>query len=268
MFPFSGYAAKAGMGFFKRIYARFLLRNAVVRSDRLIAVSEATRAEIHAHVRWKGDRKKKISVIRHYIDPVFKKTGGGPAVSLGRYLLYVGNVKPHKNIVGILGALRLTIRNNAGIKLVIAGKKDGFITGMKDWDRQLDLLGIREKVTFTGALPDRELVSLYSHALALVFPSFYEGFGYPPLEAMACGCPVVAADIPPLRETCGNAAVYANPFSVTGIANGIKKALDGKNRKKLVILGKKNVLRFGKKEVTEKYGKFLDSLLKTENEDV
>lgn len=270
LFPFSRFAAKAGMGFLKRAYARFLLKNAAVRTDRVIAVSKATRDELKIYVPAARKIPGRIDVIPHFADPVFgrrKKGAKMPKIIPGagkRYLLYVGNIKPHKNIRGILGAFGMVLKKDPGLKLVIAGKKDGFITGMKDWDVLIDRLGIRDKVLFTGNLPDSELIALYGGALGLVFPSFYEGFGFPPLEAMACGCPVVASDIPPLRETCGDAAIYVNPFSIPDIARGIEKILDGKNRKKTATAGYRNVKRFAKADIVRKYNRFLDSLMNTE----
>jgi glycosyltransferase involved in cell wall biosynthesis len=267
LFPFSPYAGKAGMNFLKRSYARFLLKNAVNRSDRLIAVSGATLAEMK---KLSGPTAKNTSVIHHYIDPAFRrsKTAGRLPKEIsrkgGKYLLYVGNVKPHKNILGILGAFSRIGKEVPKLKLVIAGKKDGFITGMKNWDRLLDKLELRDRVIFTGILSDIELVALYNHAQALVFPSFYEGFGYPPLEAMACGCPSVVSRIPPLKETCGAAAVYVDPASVTGIADGIARVLDPSVRAKLARLGGANLKRFSAKSVFRKYDIFLDSLKRTE----
>jgi glycosyltransferase involved in cell wall biosynthesis len=102
------------------------------------------------------------------------------------YLLFVGNVKPHKNLVGLLRAFAL-LHEEIPHDLLLVGRRHGFIHGSPEVEEQAARLGGR--VRFTGWLEDREVKRLFAHADALVFPSFYEGFGLPPLEAMACGCP-------------------------------------------------------------------------------
>jgi len=92
-----------------------------------------------------------------------------------------------------------------------------------------------EKIEFKGYLDESELFELYRRASLFVFPSFYEGFGFPPLEAMACGCPVIASQTPSLMEVCGDAAYYVDPYDVEGIAEGIFRVLSDEGLRESLI---------------------------------
>jgi glycosyltransferase involved in cell wall biosynthesis len=143
-----------------------------------------------------------------------------------RFILYVGNVKPHKNIQGILKAFSIMKSKGYQEKLVIVGRKENFLNGINNLNSILDELKITNEVIFTGYMSDVDLPYIYNLAKVFVFPSFYEGFGLPPLEAMACGCPVIASNVASLPEVCGNAAEYVNPCDETDIARGIAKVID------------------------------------------
>ena len=103
-----------------------------------------------------------------------------------------------------------------------------------------------DNVKFLGKVSDQELVRLYNHAYCFVFPSIYEGFGIPPIEAMACGCPVLAADIPVLREVCSDGAIYFDPYNVQDICNTIKQFMqtEDNSRNQLIDKGLANASRF------------------------
>lgn len=123
------------------------------------------------------------------------------------YILYVGTVEPRKNLKTLIRAFR-DIKTKYDITLIIAG---GFGWLYDDIVSYPEDLKIKEDVIFTGYVDEETLFSLYRHALALVYPSLYEGFGIPPLEAMACGTPVIISDIPSLTEVAGDAAMVFNP---------------------------------------------------------
>ena len=112
------------------------------------------------------------------------------------------------------------------VELVITGKKDKLINGVPGLEKMLQDLELSHCVHFTGFVDDNDLPLLYNQAAVFVFPSFYEGFGLPPLEAMACGCPVVASDLSCIPEICGDAVYYVNPHSVEEIAEGMLKVLE------------------------------------------
>jgi glycosyltransferase involved in cell wall biosynthesis len=127
------------------------------------------------------------------------------------FLLYPANPWPHKNHARLLEAFRRVRAERPELRLVLTGH------GHEE--------PAPEGVEIAGRVPLEELVSLYRRAACVVFPSLYEGFGQPPLEALACATPVACSDIPPLREVCGEAAVYFDPAEPEAIAAGIEEAL-------------------------------------------
>ena len=139
----------------------------------------------------------------------------------GRYLLYVGRLNVRKNIENLLRSLPLL--NDTAIPLVIAGKEDSVAP---DLERLLADTRIRERIILTGGMSNEELVATYAMAHVFCFPSLAEGFGLPPLEAMASGIPVVVSNTTSLPEVCGDAAVYIDPSSPAGIAAGLNSLLD------------------------------------------
>ena len=146
-------------------------------------------------------------------------------------------------------------------KLVVTGG------GVKDYIMKVRTmcveLGLGSEVVFTGSVAKEELVYLYNLADLFVYPSLYEGFGYPPLEAMACGCPVVASNVTSIPEVVGEAAVLIDPYDVEGMANAIGRVLlDEQLRAELIKKGFKQVKKFSwektAKETLEVYKKVYD----------
>ncbi|MDD3887374.1 MAG: glycosyltransferase family 1 protein [Patescibacteria group bacterium] len=141
------------------------------------------------------------------------------------YLLYVGNAYPHKNLERLLKVFKKLRKNNFDYQLVLVGKKDYFYQRLQSLARELGLLDSGE-VVFFGFAKDSELAGLYQNASLYVFPSFIEGFGLPPLEAMSYGLPVVTAKTSCLPEILGEAAKYFDPKNDDDIANVILKVLN------------------------------------------
>lgn len=219
---------------FERNYAKLLINSAVRFSDLIITVSQFSKSEILKYTKVKGE---KIKVIYNGIDTKrFKVCPNEEKIKIknkynlpDKFLFFVGNVKPHKNLKGLLRAFERIIRDERDIFLVITGKKEGFIKGDKEIFKILNNKYLKDKVIFTGYVDNEDLPILYNLADLFVFPSFYEGFGLPPLEAMACGCPSVVSKIPPLLEVCGDAVYYVNPYDVEDIAEGIIRVLKDQN---------------------------------------
>ncbi|MBU1177684.1 glycosyltransferase family 4 protein [Patescibacteria group bacterium] len=140
------------------------------------------------------------------------------------FLLYVGNAYPHKNLEGLLRAFRKFAQRNNQHQLVLVGKSDYFYNRLK---QEADTLGLTKnnKVIFFGFASEKQLADLYRLAKAYIFPSFMEGFGLPPLEAMSYGLPVVAANTSCLPEILAKAAIYFNPHSTREMAAAIDKIL-------------------------------------------
>lgn len=140
------------------------------------------------------------------------------ALSPGRYLLFVGSPTPNKNIQRAIEAIGIMADDAPDFVVVGAAASSVFKTDMPGIGQNR---AQRDPVKFTGRLSDEDIVALYSHAAALVFPSLYEGFGIPPLEAMLLGCPVLSSNIEPAREVCGDAALYFDPKDAQDIVRSI-----------------------------------------------
>lgn len=203
-------------GIHKRLYAKFMFQMVKKKADKIVCVSHFTANELKKYV---GVDEKKISVIYNGVDEEWFNVPFGKPVHNKPYLLFVGNVKPHKNLVNLVKAFKL-IKDEIPHDLIIVGKKEGFITG----DNHIyDLVkDIQDRVIFTGYVNDDLLKQYYKQADLFVFPSLYEGFGLPPLEALAVGTNVICSDIPVLREICGEWINYFNPNGEKSIKKSIK----------------------------------------------
>jgi glycosyltransferase involved in cell wall biosynthesis len=205
----------------------FILRHA----DYLIAVSETTKKELIARVGVAADR---IYVVSHGVDKQFRRKQNFSAVmnrlkvhyKLHRpYILYIGTIGLHKNILGILSAYKI-LSHDSDYDLILAGPQDSAWAAAKQFVYENNLT---ERVHFLGHISNTEmLVDLYNGAKLFVFPSFYEGWTSPPLEAMACGTPVITSNCSSLPETVGNAAIKVDPNDTEYLAYQMKKVLNDK----------------------------------------
>lgn len=150
------------------------------------------------------------------------------------YLLYVGVLREHKNIIGLIKAFYLILKKyNPNLQLVITGNPDPHYPAIH---KTINNLRLKNKIIQTGFIQDPiALSSLYQSAELLVLPSFREGFGFTPLEAMVCGIPVAVSNTTSLPEICGNAALYFNPYDIKDIAEKIYQLLSDQNLKQNLI---------------------------------
>lgn len=159
-----------------------------------------------------------------------------------QYLLFVGTLEPRKNLNRMLMAFREVIdKGKPKLQLVIAGKKGWLYKSIFDTVRELNL---EDRVLFTDFISDKQLLTLYRNAIALVYSSVYEGFGFPLLEAMACGTPVITSNTSSLPEVAGDAAILVNPYAVDEITEAIERLLN--NRKLQEELRRKGFERIKK----------------------
>jgi glycosyltransferase involved in cell wall biosynthesis len=222
-----------------------LIRANVEESRRVIAVSEQTRRDL---VEFIGADDKKIRVV--YSTPSIAPGPGDPRLqatvlkSYGLreqgYILFLANIEPRKNVGRLIDAY-LSLETD--IPLVIAGRKAWM------YEESLRRLeqdeNVSARVRLLGFVPDEYRESLYRGALFFAFPSLYEGFGIPILDALVCGCPVVVSDIGPHREICGSAAVYVDPANTGSIAEGLERLLKDEGlRRELVSQGKERAQFF------------------------
>ena len=196
-------------------------------ADAVIAISECTSKDA---VRLYGLDEAKIRVIYAAVSPSFHARAP-EAISLVRrkyglpdsFILSVGTIEPRKNLTSLLEAYRALKNEGSDCKLVIVGKKgwlyEGFFMRLRE-------LGLEQEVVFPGFVPDDDLPALYSAADLFAFPSLYEGFGLPVLEAMACGVPVVTSNTSSLPEVAGEAALLVDPKSVEALVAAMRRVLD------------------------------------------
>jgi glycosyltransferase involved in cell wall biosynthesis len=210
----------------QKIYAQLLYNAAFFMSDQVVTISEFSRNEI---LKFAALRPKKLEIL----PPPFDFLPPDVAGPKQDFLLYVGNLKPHKNLVRLVKAYA---KLRPKEPLYIVGKREGLITA--DLGLMLEVESdpfLKQRVHFTGYVAHERLKELYAQASVFIFPSTYEGFGYPPLEAMACGCPVVASRVASIPEVCKDAVEYVDPFSIDSIAAGLSRLLSDKNRREELI---------------------------------
>jgi len=246
---------------------RFLLRRGLLRAKRIMAVSETTRRDVHDAL---GIPAERIRVAYNAPNPdFFRAAQAGHARDriLERYqidypfLLYAGNIRPQKNIPRLVEAFAVAREQLSrhpvyrDLRLLIIGDE---ISRYPSVRRAVIQTRVEKAVRFLGFVPFEALRVFFESAALFVFPSLYEGFGLPPLEAMATGTPVVASNVSSLREVLGDAALLVNPENVFEIARAIQDALlDEDLRGELVAKGKVQAARYSwdrtAREVLEVY---------------
>jgi glycosyltransferase involved in cell wall biosynthesis len=209
-------------------YARAAMWSAAKRSDRILTVSEASKRDI---LRFFKVPPEKIVVIFNAIDERFWIEPADDHVARVReryqldhgFVLYAGNIKPHKNLVRLIEAFDELRRTGFDdLKLLIIGDEISKLPALR---RAVHRHKLHKHVRFLGFLPDETLAILYRLAAVFVFPSLYEGFGLPPLEAMASGTPVVTSNVSSLPEVVADAAVLVDPYDVPSIVDGVRRVL-------------------------------------------
>jgi glycosyltransferase involved in cell wall biosynthesis len=236
----------------KRLGYRASLWNAINRSQRIIAVSEYTKSSVKRF--FPRIDPDKISVIHEGVtvfpppapnEPHAPNEPNEPPVPPvpNPYLLYVGNAYPHKNLESLLHAFSFFVRLHPEVKLVLAGRDDIFY---KRLQQELDEIEVpRSNVQFVMNPTDEELAKLYRDATLYLFPSRSEGFGLPPLEAMAAGVPVAAARATCLPEILGDAALYFSPDDIEEMVEVMERAVSDETlRAHMIKQGRERVTRY------------------------
>ena len=209
-------------------YARTSIRLAARRATRVLTVSESSKRDI---LRFVDTEPDKIDVIYNAYDARFGVEPREEDVVRVReryqlhdeFVLYAGNVKPHKNLERLIEAFeRVRRRGLDHLKLVMIGDEISKYAALR---RAVHRHQLHKHVRFLGYLPEETLAVMYRLAGVFVFPSLYEGFGLPPLEAMASGTPVVTSNVSSLPEVAGEAAILVDPYDPDAIADGIERVL-------------------------------------------
>lgn len=207
--------AMAG-GRFTQLAAKVYLESLRRSAQELLFISQFTQSEF-SH--WVGSPRQPVTVTPLGVDAAwFDARGAGPRPQAQPYFISVSSVRPHKNF-GFLVRAFAAVADRLPHQLVIVGESQGLRTVDAGLAAQVEALGGR--VRFLGRIPDADLRSWVAHADAMVFPSLYEGFGLPPVEAMAAGCPVLSSTAGALQEVCGEAALYFNPQDLPSLQSAL-----------------------------------------------
>ena len=217
----------------QKFYAKIFYFFATKLSNQIITVSNFSKKELKKYL---NVSEKKINVIYNGVDTcLFKHISDKTLLQKikleyglpDKFMLTVGNVKPHKNLGTLVVAFQhMQQRERSDYELVIIGKKDGFIS--KDYKVFKTVNNdpvLKNKVKFTGYVPNKDLPIIYNLASIFVFPSLYEGFGLPPLEALASGTPTAVSNKSSIPEICGEATTYFNPEDPIDISEKIEFVL-------------------------------------------
>lgn len=243
------------------IYAKFMLGQAVKKADKILTGSENTKNDIMKIFK---TNQRKIEVIYYGVDEIFKQVKDQNVLENfrnkyklpGKYILYSGSMRKHKNWENALKAYSML--NDKSYNLVLAGVG---LQNQKVLEPLVKELEITEKVKIIPFLDYTELVLLYNSASVLFFPTLYEGFGLPVLEAMACGTPVISSNNSSLAEVSGDAAVLVDPVNLKEMAESLEKVLiDTSLRQRMISLGLERAKMFNWKKTAEQTLKIYQAL--------
>ncbi len=248
--------------FFEKCYARAIFARLKNYADSFITVSQFSKTELCTYAKFSSE---KIFPISNGIDHVrFAAKDPEKIKALKqryclpeKFLLFVGNLKPHKNVQGLIRAFHLLQETNpSDYGLVVVGKRAKLRTAEQQLPEDL-------KIFILEDIEDEELPLLYQSATLFILPSFYEGFGLTPLEAMSSGCPVVVSRVASLPEVCGNAAEYVDPYDVADIARGISKVLNnGVLQEELKRKGFEQAAQFSWKKAAMEHVRIFEEVLR------
>jgi glycosyltransferase involved in cell wall biosynthesis len=241
---------KGNDGALKTLFYNYIIHAGCRRAEKILTVSDFSRRRI---IEWSGVSPVKVLNVGNGVDDVFSNN-----VLLGmkleHYFLCVSNRKPHKNEHRLIHAFAESAINS-DIKLVFTGEPNSdLLTVIKE-------LGVEDKVVFKGRVADEDLPALYRGSMGLLFPSLYEGFGLPVVEAMACGVPVLTSNTTSLPEVAGDAALLVNPESVDEIRVGIERLVhDEALRTELIAKGLERAKLFSWDAVAARVQAVLDEV--------
>ncbi|MBI5698770.1 glycosyltransferase family 4 protein [Candidatus Saganbacteria bacterium] len=252
----------------KRWYKQLLAPYSLKRADKIIVVSEFTKRELTQIYQTPED---KITVVPNGIASKFRRKDLDSdsrkrilkrlGFDYDRFILFAATLEPRKNLLSLLDSFEEIARQRSDVGLVICGKK-GWL--YEESLIRVEVLAKRFKIRYLGYVSDDDLVELYNLAEIFVYPSFYEGFGFPPLEAMACGLPVVTSNVSSLPEIVGDAALTVDPRDPGQIARAILGVLDNKDiAREMVRKGKERAKMFTWQKTAAKTYEVYEDVIKS-----
>jgi glycosyltransferase involved in cell wall biosynthesis len=238
--------------FFKKLYYNYLIKWTAKRANKILTVSDYSKKTI---LDWTGLPEDNVIVISSGISKQFTEQGNKHQPDYP-YLLHVGNTKTHKNVERLIEAFaKASI--DPSIKLILTGQNTATLAA------KIHQLKLNDRILFSGSLSETQLAEYYRGALAITYPSLYEGFGLPILEGMASGVPVLTANVTSMPEIAKDAALLVNPFSVDSIKEGISSIVNNTElREQLIQKGRERIIQFSWEKVAHKVQTILDSIKK------
>jgi len=240
----------------KRLFFRFMVPIFIRKADKVITVSENTKNDI---IKFLKVPKEKISVTfetyNECYDSEIKKEDSKKILDKyginKNYFLFVGMIEPRKNILSILKAF-IELDDELDEDLVIVGKKGWYYREIEEFMENIKNKRLKNRIIFTGFVSEKELVSIYKNAEIFIYPSFYEGFGIPPLEAMVCGVPVITSNTSSIPEVVGDAAIKIDPYNYIELKEAIKVLKHNPQKKEeMSEKGKEQSKKFSSKKFAE-----------------
>jgi len=240
---------------FFKFYYKFIIPINIKRANKIITVSNSSKKEIEKYYPYSNG---KIEVIYLGSSKKFKCLG----LKKKKQILYVGSMNERKNFIGIL--LAFNNLNLSDITLVMVGNYSTNFDLTNEAQEILNEAKLNPYIVFKSAIDNDELVKLYNESQLFVFPSFYEGFGLPVLEAMACGTPVICSSITSLPEVGGDAVVYCDPYNIDNIKEKIELVLGDENlQKEMSIKGLQRAKEFSWEKAAKEHLKVFNEVLKS-----
>lgn len=237
---------------FSSLY-NFFIPKAVSKAKHVITISKSSKNDI---IKYFNVEEKKVDIVypsvsNQFINPPVTKG----ANIYGKYILAVSSIDPRKNFIGLIKAYKACKFTDT--KLLIVGSEHKVFA-----NSEIKAEVANDKnIIFTGYINDDELVNLYQNALVFAYPSFFEGFGIPPLEAMACGCPTLVSNTTSLPEVCGDASLYVDPNDINSIKEGLENIFNSNElRADLIDKGYKQILKFNWYQSAMHLNKIISSL--------
>ena len=258
---------------FQNAYLRWSTRYNARTAVRVLADSQATRDDLVRHYEIPAGKIVVVypgrdETLRPVVDPVALSAVRARYGLTGSYLLHVGTLQPRKNLIRLLRAFASLLASGAepaaplpeGLQLVITGKRGWMVDDLLAEIQKLGLAA-HSRVVLTGYVPDADLPALLTGALAFCFPSLYEGFGFPVIEAMACGTPVVCSNVSSLPEVAGDAALLVDPLDVTALTAALARVTtDPGLRRELTERGFRQASRFSWRQSAHQVLKVLEEV--------
>jgi glycosyltransferase involved in cell wall biosynthesis len=249
-------------GFITRYRYKILLPRTLKTSDKIIVISHNTKKDLMNRFKIP---ENKIKVIYLAANENYKPLNENEIIKIKQkynlnysFILYVGGLAPNKNVERLIKAYYKLKKLDIKHKLIITGVKR---YRYKSIFETIEKLNLQKDVIFTGYVPDEDLPALYNAADLFVYPSLYEGFGLPPLEAMACGTPVITSNTSSLPEVVGDAGIMVNPYDVDELANKMYEVLTNEGlRKELSKKGLERAKLFSWKKCAEEHLKVYEEV--------